>query len=186
MKHFILVCLLFTAGFINTSSAQQFEPGRKMDSTELANMRQRLEQANLNNVGRKFPSFDAITTEGKFLNADSLKGKVTLLVFWYPSCNCFDLKKLNELNDHFKSNPAFRLAVVTNEITGLNDYIQKEKISFPLAIVSSTYELQEMRFHNGSPTFVVVNKFGIVSSVKSTFQPFKTKDFTDLLAGLLQ
>ncbi len=56
-------------------------------------------------VGQMLPNFEMGTLDGKLITTDEIKGKVTVLCFWYSNCKtCInEIPLLNELNNKYAS-----------------------------------------------------------------------------------
>lgn len=186
-KTLICTISLLTACCCKTLAQQTRDSmyvGKTTTDEEFDNMKKRAAQKNAAFIGRKYTPFRAQDINGHTVTLDSLKGKVCVLVFWYPSCGCYDLAQLKELTDRFKDNLNFRLMIVTFETTGLAAYMTAHNIDFPVAVVRYMNDAQEMNFHNGFPSFVLLNKAGVVTRVNG-LNALSLPEYTDMITHLL-
>lgn len=183
-----LLTLAAIAGFglaqAQTSNTKM-KAGKKLDSTQMATWATAKALKNQQYVGMKYPPFSATAFDGVVWNNDMLKDKVTLMFFWYPSCNCFNWQKLAEVYEQFKSNPAVQILVVNFENAGLSEAIDKNKLPYQFLTVPGIADAQKMNFNNGFPSFVVTNKAGIITKINGGLEGFKPQQVQDLIKGLL-
>ncbi|XZF14661.1 TlpA family protein disulfide reductase [Chitinophagaceae bacterium MMS25-I14] len=185
-----LICILCLLTALTQKSLAQktttdsLYVGKTISDKDFDEMRHRSFLKNTVHTGRKYEPFLAHALDGGIITNDSLKGKVCLLAFWYPSCGCFNLEQLKEITAHFKDNPAFSLMIVTFETTGLNEYMTAHKLTFPVATVRYMNDAQKMNFHNGFPSFVLLNKAGITTRVNG-LEGFSASEYIDAIAHLL-
>lgn len=74
--------------------------------------------------------------------------------------------------------------IVTFETTGLTAYMTAHNIDFPVAVVRYMNDAQEMNFHNGFPSFVLLNKAGVVTRVNG-LNALSLPEYTDMITHLL-
>src|SRR4051794_22992916 len=87
----LLLFLLYTCTTANAQSYNDDNWGADISRTE--RRQQQLYQ------GMEFGTFKGITTNGRVLTNDTLRGKVTLILFWYPSIN---MSRMRYLSDFLK------------------------------------------------------------------------------------
>ena len=91
-------------------------------------------------VGKIYMPFDVVTLDGKHINNESLKGKITWLNFWFENCpgcrNEFD--KLNRLYDSLKNDPDFQFIAITyDKKETLPAFIKQFNLNYPIATVEN-------------------------------------------------
>jgi len=118
------------------------------------------------NEAEGFPitPFTATTIDGQYYDSNNLKGKVTVIKFWFKDCApCIsEMPKLNKLVAAYSDN---------DEVDFLSFALDSEKTlrnflrinPFDYEIVASAQPIQAAMNINGFPTHIVVNKEGIVS-----------------------
>src|SRR5215831_12083816 len=63
-----------------------------------------------------FKDFSAVATDGHVYTTDSLKGKVTLINFWFDGAPCIaEFDALNSLYNKYKNIPGFQFLSITYE-----------------------------------------------------------------------
>lgn len=119
-------------------------------------------------LGAKYVPFDVTTLDGKRLNNESCKGKVTFINFWFEGCApCREeFGKLNELYDSLKDNPGYEFVAITFDAKEtLPEFIRKTGIRYPVATVGDKVESKRLNYTMGYPGSVIVDKWGRVRFV---------------------
>ena len=136
---------------------------QELTDSELVRINQEQDKSNYSHLGVRYVPFTAITPEGGTINNETFKNKVTLLFFWYPTCNCFDISRLKTLYDQFHNNPSFDMAVITFEKDALNDYLLQHPLPFKFGLMKKMTEVQYMNYQNAFPSYLIINKEGTVT-----------------------
>lgn len=117
---------------------------------------------------KPFQNFSLVSTEGKIFTQDSLKGKITLLSFWYKNClPCIaEFDALNSLYDKYKGNKDFQFLSFTFEEPLDVEQIRKEyNLKYPI-ICMNIIPIHELIFGLGFPTTVITDKNGRIKYIK--------------------
>lgn len=113
-------------------------------------------------IGTEYVPFSITTLSGQTWDNTSVKGKVVFFTFWAKSCApCIkEFPELNELYAHFSNdtNVVF-VAITSDKEEHITDVLEKFKVTFPVASVSST---KPMNYGRGYPSAVLLDKKGIV------------------------
>jgi cytochrome c biogenesis protein CcmG/thiol:disulfide interchange protein DsbE len=120
-------------------------------------------------VGKPYLQFEATTLDGKKINNESLKGKITWLNFWFEACpgcrNEFD--KLNRLYDSLKNDPDFQFVAITyDKKETLPAFIKQFGLNYPIATVANQDIAYNMNYRNGFPTNILIDKEGNIVFVR--------------------
>jgi thiol-disulfide isomerase/thioredoxin len=113
-------------------------------------------------VGRAFAPFSATSLFGGKFSEQQLKDKITIVNFWFKACApcIMEMPALNDIYDHFQSNPNFQFISFTfdpNEVA--QSVARREKILFSIFPISRV-ECYRLNFDSGFPTTMIVNKEG--------------------------
>ena len=124
-------------------------------------------------VGKKMNNFSARSDRGILYNNDSLKGKITLVNFWFTECpGCIgEFEILNHVYDSLRSYPDFRLLAFTFDPP---DVIIKTKSKYHLRyelISVSQEECYNLNFNYGFPTNLVIDKSAIIRCIQTGGPP---------------
>ena len=120
-------------------------------------------------IGKIYPDFQSVTMDGDTINQKSLKGKVTLLNFWFEACApCIaEFNELNRLYDKLKTIPNFQLITFsTDAVEDIKRVIQKHQLRFPVCPISRE-EAYSLNLNSGFPTNIVIDETGKVIYLKS-------------------
>jgi peroxiredoxin len=79
-------------------------------------------------------NFNAVATNGKAFELQSLKGKVVLLTFWSTKCAIWhaEIPKLNELAESYKNKDVVFLGLTMNNEATVKAYTKKNPFNFNL------------------------------------------------------
>lgn len=146
------------------SNGVQVHYGKTFSDSEVSQMNRQQEAANFSPIGKRYRSFDLADQYGKRISSASSLGKVSLLVFWEPTDNSH-LRELKELWSQFGSDPHFQMVLVTFDTSALKKTFEDYQPPFSCAMVRSVWDVHEMNYRNGLPSYVVLNKNLVVSLV---------------------
>lgn len=147
------------------------ETGERSETTMLESML---------HIGDNAPLFDGnyYQTNESFKLSDYIGENVIIVDFWYTHCPpCVRaMPALSKLNDEFKDKglKIFGLNSVDNQphsLPGLNQFLQKRQISYPVIMTQPTVDL--MYKIKGYPTMYVVDKSGKITYVEVGFDEEK-------------
>ena len=113
-------------------------------------------------IGKEIFFSDFISLSGEKFNVKSLKGKITLINFWFEGCEpCVaEFGALNKIYIQNKSNKKFKLISFTFE-TPANalKIANKYKLQYPIICISRA-KCYQLNFNNGFPTNIITNQLG--------------------------
>ena len=110
------------------------------------------------------PKFDLVSTNGKRVKLDNLKGKVILLEFWFvrcPGCKS-SIPFLNKLQQKY---PKDKLEVIGIEYMNANkgavvDYVKNNNVNYTTLLFGKTVAARYDVF--GGPTFALIDQNGTI------------------------
>jgi len=175
MQRFIYILSVLTLLYNGGLHAQQSDTamvgpvkvhiGKTFDSAEMDKMSFHYDSLNRGYTGTAYPDFEGTTLNGLKICKAGLKGKVALLVFWMPTGGYSHIPAFNDLYNDLKSDTSFVMLSVTPEGDIAREFVQHNRVDFPV-LPCNDYELcKQLNFHNGFPSFVVLNKAGVVALV---------------------
>jgi peroxiredoxin len=131
------------------------------------------------------PEFKLWLTDGTNLTNDSIKGKVTVLKFWFTTCMpCLtDIHKLNDLVKEFKDvNDILFIAPALDRKPAIEKLIAVHPFNFQIAYsamdVSQKYNKQHVY-----PSYFIINREGKISYIDSRS---KKSDINDLRKAIVE
>lgn len=148
-----------------------------LSDKEVMQWQGQLDTRNKSYIGKPYQhSFKLKTTNNRVIDNSALAGKVTVLFFGRE--NSFNLKDISDLNERFKKNPSFQLLYVTVDNKNVDQLTNKYNFPFSYAPRASA---KSMNFNNDFPSYVIINKAGIVTDV---FAGYK-KNFKDCCVSMI-
>lgn len=116
-------------------------------------------------MGKPFPDFDLMPLAGGRLKKQDLKGKVTVINFWFTGCQpCVaEMPQLNQLVDTFKSDAVIFLAFSFNEKSTIERFLQKNSFSY-VQLPDSRGVISEMSI-NTYPTHIILDTSGKIREI---------------------
>jgi len=123
-------------------------------------------------IGVPFPDFKLIDTKGKTFSGQDLKGKITVINFWFESCSpCIkELDALKKFFLTFKDNSDFQfLSFTTDSLETAKTSI--EKLDIPFDVYPTTGKECERLFCAGFPTNIIIDQYGKVAYIKAGIYP---------------
>lgn len=180
-----LLLLLVSTEIPVTVSAQQKK--FVMPDTFIAKMRVFDRKHNAPLEGMILPEFTATLEDGRQLSNASLRGKVSLLLFWYPTCNCFRPDALGSLPELVKQYKDFQIVSIMSDTSGLALFRSGHSFVTTCANVYSEAKCREMNGGNGFPSCVLVSRAGNVARISGMLQQgiFDEQAFADKIRELL-
>ena len=136
--------------------------GKVFDDAEMAKIQQQSDKKNQLLYGTRYPAFNVKTATGNTISSTNSKGKTVLIGFWLFSGGDNSLKEFEDVYEKLKNDTYFVFVTVNPEGGSVpTDFMKNNHLNFPVAF--TTYEqAQEMNFKNGFPSFVLINKAGII------------------------
>jgi len=126
-------------------------------------------------IGTPFPNVKLPNTNGNTFSEQDLKGKITVINFWFESCvPCIkELDALNKLFLTFKDNPDFRfISFTTDSLETAKEAIEKFGILFD--VYPTTKKECKHLFCTEFPTNLIVDQQGNVAYIKAGIYPNDT------------
>lgn len=122
----------------------------------------RLESIKKNNIGKKIKPFNAKLLNGKTFSEKKLKGKITLINFWFATCHpCIEeMPELNLVFNKFKENKKFQQLGITfvsfEEATRVKD---KLGLTYPI-LLTTNEKCSELSLKAGYPVTIITDFTG--------------------------
>ncbi|QQE13538.1 TlpA family protein disulfide reductase [Planctomycetota bacterium] len=137
-------------------------------------------------VGKPAPTFSFQSHQGTTYNLQDYKGKVVLLDFWFKRCGwCIvAMPTINDIVNQFKNKDVIVLGM--NKGDSVKDIIRTEEImnaqyeSIQAQTLAQSYSIE------GYPTFVIIDKQGIVQHVFVGFSPVLRMQLKNSIDQLLE
>lgn len=136
-----------------------------VDDLEIKSMEEKEKTWQNAKIGKPFPKFEEMTSDGKSISNKDLKGKVAVFNFWFIACKpCVnEMPDLNEVVSKYKGkNVVFVAPSIDSKIA-----IQKffEKYSFDYTVTTDARAFTEKLEIMSYPTHFVVDQTGIIRAV---------------------
>lgn len=166
MKPLYKLILLTFALFLSHYS---FSQNKKLDSIKksfLEKMKSREKVTKLKN--KKIPPFKLQSLNSKVISSTSLKGKPTVINFWFDACQpCIDeLPLFNKLQNQYKNKANFVAITFLNKEEA-NKFLKNHSFNFTHLINSKDY-IKKVGVI-GYPTTLLLDKNLIVKSINKKF-----------------
>mgnify|MGYP001006306135 CR=1 FL=1 len=119
--------------------------------------------------GKTFPKFTATSLDGTTLSEESLKGKITLVNFWFEHCApCIaELGELNKLYQRLNDKPGFQfISIIRESAESAERLVNKHQLQFSVYPLS-TEECGRLNFGSGFPTNIILDREGKVIFYKA-------------------
>jgi len=142
-----------------------------------------IDSVNRTHSGKPYVPINLRTISGDVITSDSIKGKVTLINFWFKACTgCMvEYPILNNIFSDLKDNPEFMLITITfDPEDSLPDFIEENGIRFPIVSVGHKDSSGRLNFNNGYPTNILIGPDNKIIFVKlGTIQYTKDRGVKD-------
>jgi len=120
------------------------------------------------NLNKQASDFSLSDTEGKKVSLSDFKDKKNLVLFfwttWCPHCRR-EIRHLNVIHDELKENDTEILAIDVDEsLSKIEEFTIYNPVSFDVLLDSDAKVAQDYDIF-GVPTFIVINKAGIITLV---------------------
>lgn len=116
-------------------------------------------------IGKPFAAFNATSLIGAHWSEQLLRGKVTMVNFWFRACRpCMEeMPVLNEIYTTVKENPNFQFISFTFDSEAIAKQVtDKYNISFTVLPVSKQ-ECYQLNFNQGFPASMIIDKEGKIA-----------------------
>ncbi len=113
-------------------------------------------------VGYQLPDFEATTVSGKKVSNESLKGKLTLINFWFTTCKpCIaEIPGFNDIVDKYGSDQLNFISICRDGKEKASKFLDKHPWSFDHISAAESLINNEFMFMWGFPTTFLVNPQG--------------------------
>ncbi|WP_299679425.1 TlpA disulfide reductase family protein [uncultured Dokdonia sp.] len=123
-------------------------------------------------VGQPLPKFNLVDYDGKEVTSSDLKGKITVINFWFKECKpCIhEMPELNELVATYKDNPNVQfIGFSTTAKDRLPSFFEKHTFDYRIVPDSMPYAIENGI--TGYPTNMVIDQEGNIVFLKTGFIP---------------
>lgn len=123
-------------------------------------------------VGSPAKPFDLVDYEGNQITSNELKGKVTVVNFWFKECKpCIhEMPELNELVETYKNNTNVQfIGFSTTAKDRLPSFFEKHTFDYRIVPDSQSYAMENGV--TGFPTNMVIDQEGNIAFLKTGFIP---------------
>ncbi len=129
--------------------------------------------------GTDYPAFKVVTLSGDTVTEKELRGKVTLINFWFESCApCMaEMPALNDLYLKYQNHPEFQLLSFVREYPeDAEKCVRKLHIPYPVCPLSDA-ESYRLNFNDGFPTNIITDTQGKIVLIKcgASVEPEKAR-----------
>ena len=136
-------------------------------------------------VGKPIAPFDYVDIYGNKLSSHSLKGKVIVLNFWYPSCApCLkEIPELNAIVERKKGEDVVFIApaIYTSKEELLDSFLPRHPFSYQMVLINNQdYSVTSF------PTHVLIDQdFRVVDKIRG-YSPDTSRQLEEKIEGLLK
>lgn len=123
-------------------------------------------------IGTPAKPFDLIDYEGNQVTSNELKGKITVVNFWFKECKpCIqEMPELNELVETYKDNANVQfIGFSTTAKDRLPSFFEKHNFDYRIVPDSQSYAMQNGV--TGYPTNMIIDQEGNITFLKTGFIP---------------
>ncbi|NQX82326.1 MAG: TlpA family protein disulfide reductase [Flavobacteriaceae bacterium] len=144
--------------------------------------------------GMTLPKFELETLLGGTFDSEKLKGKPTLINFWFTKCPpCIDeMPVLNEIQKRYKDKYNF-ISITYETKEDVTKFIKKHEYNFTHIVNAKEY-IEEVLGLNTFPVNIFLDSKGVIQKIEGGL-PYEmnkegkivieyTSEFTDILVGL--
>jgi thiol-disulfide isomerase/thioredoxin len=130
---------------------------------------------------KDFPKFDLKTLEGENFSSEELKGKPTLINFWFTSCvPCIDeMPVLNEIAEKYKDDFNF-IAITYENNQEVEKFLNKFPFNFKHLVDAS--EFTDLLGMTSYPMNLFLDKYGVLKYVEGGI-PYESIEGGELKMG---
>jgi thiol-disulfide isomerase/thioredoxin len=130
---------------------------------------------------KEFPKFDLNTLTGKNFNSEQLKGKPTMINFWFTKCApCIDeMPILNKIKEKYKDDFNF-IAITYEKEEDVKNFLKKHPFNFEHLVNAENFTDQLKII--GYPMNLFLDKDGVLKYVKGGI-PYESKEGEKLKMG---
>ena len=142
---------------------------QKKDTINIQRIISSIENTQKMSIGKNVAPFKARELNGTYFSHKKLRGKITVLNFWFATCiPCIaEFPQLNLLFNEFKNNKKFQMIGMTFEsLDVIKEIKDKYKLAYP--ILSTTIDKSDkLSFNLGYPVIIITNIQGKIIYITS-------------------
>lgn len=130
--------------------------------------------------GNPLPLFDFTDIEGNKYNPETTKGKIVVLKCWFIHCpKCVEeMPLLNKMIENNKRNDLIFASLAFDKKAELKEFFKR--IKFDCATISDQRDyLRKVLDIIGFPTYIIINKKGVISKVVQSFEELEFALFNE-------
>lgn len=111
-------------------------------------------------IGAQIPEFEATSIDGKKINKESLKGKLSIINFWFISCSpCVaEIPGLNSLVEKYGTNQINYIAIGRDGKQDITEFLKKNPWNFDQIPDGDQIIQENFKLRWGYPTTFLLNK----------------------------
>ena len=113
-------------------------------------------------IGYQLPDFEATTIDGKKISNQSLKGKVTIINFWFTACRpCVaEIPGFDDIIEKYGRDNLNYISIGRDSKEEVSEFLQKHPWRFDHIVDAESLIKGEFMFMWGFPTTMVINEAG--------------------------
>lgn len=117
-------------------------------------------------IGKKFPEQNLYAIDGKIINIQNLKGKPTMINFWFTSCKpCIEeMPVLNIIKQKLKDKAHF-VAITYEPVPKAKKFLKKHKFDF--VQIADAKELIDSMYMTAFPVNMFLDKDGTIRKIEN-------------------
>lgn len=164
-----LMCFLFLS-IISSSSFSQVSTYKKSiedcyETREFQKPRYRYKHEHECYIGQKLPDFEMLSMDGELIDYSYLKGKITVINFWFAACPpCIaEIPGLSEVAKKYSKDDINFVAASTDSYEELERFVKKKgSFGFVIAPNASDLFFKTFNIQSGFPTTMIVDENGVI------------------------
>lgn len=114
--------------------------------------------------GYQLPNFTCQTIEGKTISTESLKGKISIITFWFETCApCVaEMPGFNQIKAKYGTEEVNYLAIGNDNKKDIQKFIQRVPFNFDLVANGETIYRNEFKSYWGYPFTIITNRENLI------------------------
>jgi len=115
-------------------------------------------------IGSRLPNFKTETIDGKTIDTEMLKGKVSVINFWFTTCRpCVaEIPGFNEIVETYGADKVNFISIGKNKKEEIEKFLEKHPWTFSHISNVDDIITKKFKIQFGYPTIYIVNKKGII------------------------
>ncbi len=137
LKNIILILIIILSPKIVLGQNDSLKKGAIL---KLQNLLKLKEQKFYEFKGKKLPDFKLNSSDGKIISSESLKGKPTIIIFWFIECHhCIEeIPALNRIKNKFGNEVNF-ISMTYNKKEDVNKFLKSTEFKFRHIVNAKEY-----------------------------------------------